>query len=44
MDFENILNGHHLTILSPLILTTDLLLLLGCEVILNVKGLADLIG
>ena len=29
------------SLLSPLVLATDLVLLLGCEVILNVKCLAD---
>jgi len=33
-----------LTVLSPLILTADLVLLLGGEVVLNVEGLADLLG
>lgn len=30
-------------LLSPLVLTTDLVLLLGGEVVLNVEGLADLL-
>ena len=37
-------NGvRRLTVLSPLVLATDLVLLLGSEVILNVEGLADLL-
>lgn len=31
-------------LLSPLVLTADLVLLLGSEVILDVEGLADLLG
>ena len=31
-------------LLSPFVLTTDLLLLLWGEVVLNVEGLADLLG
>ena len=37
------LNGMYL-LLSPLILTTDLVFLLGSEVILDVEGLTDLVG
>ena len=33
-----------LAILGPLVLTPDLLLLLGCEVVDNVECLADLFG
>jgi len=33
-----------LTILGPLVLPTDLVLLLGSEIVLNVEGLADLLG
>ena len=33
-----------LTILSPLVLSADLLLLLGGEVVGNVEGLSDLLG
>jgi hypothetical protein len=33
-----------LAILSPLVLATDLLLLLGGEIVGNVKGLSDLLG
>lgn len=29
-------------LLGPLVLTTDLILLLGCEVVLDVEGFADL--
>lgn len=32
-----------LAVLGPLVLTADLVLLLGCEVVLDVEGLADLI-
>lgn len=35
---------NHLAVLSPLVLAADLLLFLGCEIILNVECLADLIG
>lgn len=31
-------------LLSPLVLTADLVLLLGSEIILDVKGFADLLG
>ena len=34
----------YLAILSPLVLTADLLLLLGSEVVGDVEGLADLLG
>ncbi len=37
-------NRSHLAVLGPLILTADLLLLLGGEVVLDVEGLADLVG
>jgi len=33
-----------LAILSPLVLATNLVLLLGCEVVLDVERLADLLG
>jgi len=33
-----------LAVLSPLILPTDLVLLFGREVILDIEGLADLLG
>lgn len=32
------------SLLSPLVLTTDLVFLLGSEVVLDVEGLADLLG
>jgi hypothetical protein len=32
------------SLFSPLVLTTDLVLLLGSEVVLDVEGLADLLG
>jgi hypothetical protein len=35
---------HRLTVLGPLVLATDLLLLLGREVVLDVERLADLVG
>ena len=34
----------NLAILSPLVLATDLLLLLRCEVVGDVEGLSDLLG
>lgn len=34
----------HLTVLGPLVLPTDVLLLLGGEVVGDVKSLADLLG
>jgi hypothetical protein len=34
----------HLSVLSPLVLTADLLLLLRCEIIRDVECLADLLG
>jgi len=34
----------HSSILGPLVLAADLLLLLGGEVVLDVEGLADLVG
>lgn len=37
-------SDHGLSVLSPFVLTTDLLLLLGGEVICNVESLADLLG
>lgn len=36
--------GESLAILGPLVLTTNLVLLLGSEVVLDVERLADLIG
>jgi hypothetical protein len=36
--------SNRLTVLGPLVLATDLLLLLGGEVVLDVERLADLIG
>lgn len=33
----------HLAILGPLVLAADLVLLLWCEIVLNVEGLADLL-
>lgn len=33
-----------LSVLSPLVLAADLLLLLGCEVVGDVEGLANLLG
>ena len=35
--------GHRLAVLSPLVLTTNLVLLLGREVVLNVERLTDLL-
>lgn len=37
-------SDHDLSVLSPFILTTDLLLLLSGEIIRNVESLADLLG
>jgi hypothetical protein len=37
-------SDHDLSVLSPFILTTDLLLFLRGKVIRNVEGLADLLG
>jgi hypothetical protein len=37
-------NRRDLTVLSPLVLTADLVLLLGGEVVLDVEGLANLLG
>jgi hypothetical protein len=34
----------HLAVLGPLVLPTDLVFLLGCEVILDIEGLTDLLG
>jgi hypothetical protein len=34
----------HLAVLSPFVLAADLVLLLRCEVVLDIEGLADLLG
>ena len=40
----NVVVGRCLTVLGPLVLAADLLLLLGGEVVGDVEGLADLLG
>jgi hypothetical protein len=42
--WKRVRRAQHLAVLSPLVLAADLVLLLGGEVVLDVEGLANLLG